>query len=78
VLPRSAHSCVAKAKADVEARNAGDSTALILAAWSGHLDILKFLVMEAHAQVDGRNNFGNTALIVAAAKVLFVSSEFIL
>jgi ankyrin repeat protein len=49
---------------DVNARNCGNSTSLILASWNGHLDVVRCL-LDHGADLDLRDKFDNTPLMLA-------------
>ncbi|KAG7388808.1 Leucine-rich repeat serine/threonine-protein kinase 2 [Phytophthora boehmeriae] len=51
--------------ADIDVQDEIGNTALIMAAWEGHMDVAKYLV-EQDADKEAKNNFGNTAMIMAA------------
>merc|ERR1712098_705631 len=53
------------ANADIDATSYFGETALMIAAWDGHLEILKFL-LEENANIDKTDDNGDTALMKAA------------
>ena len=48
-------------------RDAWKRCALLLAAWNGHLEVVRWLVWEGGSSVEERDNHGGTALLWAAA-----------
>ena len=51
---------------NIKQKDENGATALLLAAYNGHVKVVKFLLTNKHSQSSEKDNSGNTALLLAA------------